>query len=113
MKITFTLIDFGFNPIWPSRMALWSTHFGGYNEDFLNPSSNECLDSVKQITQDFWKLYTAEEPEHSDVHALPYPINVDGGGNVLALEPPWDCFPDTTASVLGQKSGFLPVKMTT
>ena len=24
-----------------------------------------------------------------------------------------DCFPDTSASVLGQKSGFLPVKMTT
>ena len=113
MKITFRLIDFGFNPIWPSRMALWSAHFGGYNEDFLNPSSNECLDSVKQITQNFWKLYTAEEPEHSDVHALPYPINVDTEGNVLALEPPWDCFPDTTASALGQKSGFLPVKMTT
>ena len=94
-------------------MALWSAHFGGYDEAFLNPSSNECLDSVKQITQNFWELYTAEEPEHSDVHALPYPINVDAEGNISALEPPWDCFPDTAASVLGQKSGFLPVKMTT
>ena len=51
--------------------------------------------------------------EHSDVHLLPYPVNVDMDGNVTALEAPWDCFPDTSAPVLGAKSGVFPEKLTT
>ena len=38
---------------------------------------------------------------------------VDEEGNVTALEPPWDCFPDTSAPVLGSKSGVFPEKLTT
>ena len=71
---------------------------------------------VQEISGGFWELYTADDPEHSDVHMLPYPINVDGDtGEVTALEEPWNCFPDTSAKVLGCKSTFppLPVKLTT
>ena len=32
---------------------------------------------------------------------------------VSALAAPWHLFPDTPASVLGAKSGFLPAKLTT
>ena len=78
-----------------------------------NPESDECLAKVREISQDFWALYTSEEPEHSDVHLLPYPINVDAEGNVTPLESPWDCFPDTCAPVIGSKSGYLPEKLTT
>ena len=95
------------------RMALWSAHFGGYDEAYLNPSSDDCLSKVQETSQAFWQLYTADEPEHSDCHVLPYPINVDEEGNVTALEAPFDCFPDTSASILGQKSGYLPEKLTT
>ena len=92
------------------RLALWSAHLGQFHEDFLQPESDDCLEKIKEITQDFWNLYTAEESEHSDVHLLPYPINVDEEGNVTALEEPWNCFPDTSAQVLGAKSAFPPNK---
>ena len=69
---------------------------------------------VNEVSQGFWELFTAEDPEHSDVHMLPYPVCVDAEtGDVTALESPWDCFPDTSANVLGCKSSFLPIKLTT
>ena len=68
---------------------------------------------IKETTQEFWDLYTADEPQHSDVKMLPYPINVDEEGNVTALDAPWNCFPDTSASVLGGKSLLLGEKITT
>ncbi len=95
------------------RMALWSAHLGGYDPAYDDPASDECLAKVKEVTKGFWDLYTADNPEHSDVHMLPYPVNVDDDGNVTALEAPWDCFPDTSAPVLGAKSGYLPGKLTT
>ena len=95
------------------RMASWAAHLGGYDEAFLQPESEDCFSKVKETTQEFWDLYTADEPQHSDVHMLPYPINVDEEGNVTALDAPWDCFPDTSASVLGKKSKLLGEKITT
>ncbi len=78
-----------------------------------NPSSDECLEKVREVSAANWENYTADEPNHSDVHILPYPIKVDNEGNVSALDEPWNCFPDTTASVIGIKSGYLPAKLTT
>ena len=95
------------------RMALWSAHLGGFDEAYLNPNSEECVAKVKEVSQGFWDAYTADDPEHSDVHLLPYPIMVDQCGEVSHLDAPWDCFPDTSASVLGGKSGYLPAKLTT
>ena len=66
------------------------------------------------MSEQFWQDYTADEPKHCDVHMLPYPINVNSeSGDVTSLDEPWDCFPDTTAKVLGQKSNMYPVKLTT
>ena len=95
------------------RMALWAAHLGGYDEVYQQPEQEDCWTKFKETAQEFWNLYTADEPQHSDVHMLPYPINVDEEGNVTPLESPWDCFPDTSAPVLGAKSGYLPAKLTT
>ena len=95
------------------RSALWAAHLGGHDEAYLNPGSDECLAKVREVTSGFWDLYIGEEAQHSDVHALPYPVSIDEEGNVSALEEPWNCFPDTSASVMGAKSGYLPVKLTT
>ena len=95
------------------RMALWSAHLGGYDEALLQPESDDCLAKVREVAKANWELYTALEPEHSDVHLLPYPINVDEEGSITALDAPWDCFPDTSAPVIGNKSGYLPEKLTT
>ena len=89
------------------RMALWSAHFGGYDKDYLNPASDDCLSKVREMSQGFWEIYTQEDPQHSDCHVLPYPIFVDVDGNVMELDEPWNCFPDTIAPVLGKKSELL------
>ena len=95
------------------RMALWANHFGQTFPEFLDPSTNECFEMVKDLTSKYWMMYTAEHPVHSDIHILPYPIHVDELGNVSSLDKPWNCFPDTSAPVLGHKSGLLPGKLTT
>jgi len=96
------------------RMALWAAHFGGHQDVFENPNTSECRGKVVEISEKFWEDYIADDPKHCDVHMLPYPINIDPDcGNVSSLEAPWDCFPDTTAKVLGQKSNLYPVKLTT
>ena len=95
------------------RMALWAAHLGGSCKELRNPGSDECLEKVREITNQYWETYTQDEPVHSDVHMLPYPIKVEDDGKVTALEKPWNCFPDTSAKVLGAKSGYLPGKLTT
>ena len=87
------------------RIALWAAHLGGHKKEYLQPESDECLGKVKEITDRFWDLYTADKPKHSDVKMLPYPINVDKKGKVTALKEPWNCFPDTQASVIGATTG--------
>jgi len=95
------------------RTALWSAHLGAYHPDIEQPQSQACLDHVRQVTSDFWELYTAESPQHSDTHMLPYPLYVSPSGEVIAKEAPWDKFPDTEAPVVGTKCGLLPAKLTT
>ena len=112
------------------RMALWSAHLGGYNPAFEDPSTEECLSYVRGVTGEFWSVYTAEEPQGSEVHLLPYPLHVSETGDINPLDDPWDRFPgelqynahvcsycwyflDTKASVKGAKSGVLPNKLTT
>ena len=95
------------------RMALWSAHLGECHPAFLNPETDECLNKVRENVMSFWNTYVKDEPEHSDIHMLPYPLTVDFDGDVMPLVEPFDCFPDTSAKVLGCKSGFLPAKLTT
>jgi phospholipase D1/2 len=95
------------------RMALWSAHFGGFDISFLNPSTQKCMDRVNEMTQSYWEQYSRGFPKHCDIHMLPYPIKVDAEGNVTNLEAPYDCFPDTTANVLGNPSLTIPQKITT
>jgi len=95
------------------RLALWSSHLGGYDEAYENPGSWDCVERVRAVSSEFWEIYTADEPVHSDIHLLPYPLAVSEMGDVSSLDAPWDTFPDTLAPVVGTKSGILPVKLTT
>ncbi len=95
------------------RMALWAAHLAGADEAYADPSSDDCLAKVREVTEAFWADYTAEEPKQCEAHMLPYPVTVDEEGHVSALESPFDRFPDTQASVLGKRSGYLPSKLTT
>ena len=113
------------------RLALWSAHLGGYNPALEDPNTQECLSYVRAVTEDFWSIYTADEPEGSDIHLLPYPLHISDTGDVNPLEEPWDKFPgrsqllnphlpltlslslDSNAYVKGAKSCVLPSKLTT
>ena len=95
------------------RLALWSSHLGGYDPAYEDPGTRECLDRVREVSQQFWQIYTADQPTHSDIHLLPYPLLVSETGDLSALSQPWNCFPDTVAPVVGTKSGMLPAKLTT
>ncbi len=86
---------------------------GGCDESYATPASDECLAKVREVTSAAWEAYTAEEPSNVPCQMLPYPVKVAADGEVTALEEPFNCFPDTSAKVLGKKSGFLPVKLTT
>ena len=95
------------------RMALWAAHLGGYAQEYANPGSDLCLEKVKDITNNFWLHYIKPEPEASKVHMMPYPVNIGDFGKVAPLPAPFDCFPDTEASVLGERCSTLPMKLTT
>lgn len=95
------------------RTALWSAHLGGYHSAYEDPASQECLQQVRDVTSQFWEIYTMDEPTFSHIHMLPYPLNVSETGDVTPLESPWDTFPDTIAPVQGTKSWSLPAKLTT
>ena len=94
------------------RTALWSAHLGGFHPDIVEPSSDICLNHVRTITENYNKVYMKETPEHSDVHLLPYPIKVLQNGKVKCRSYRTS-FPDTTAPILGRRSGYLPEKLTT
>ena len=94
------------------RLALWSAHLGGYDSAYEDPASWDCLSRVREVTSEFWDIYTAEEPTHSDIHLLPYPLLVSETGDLSSLDSPWHFFPDTIAPVVGCKSGLLPAKLT-
>ena len=95
------------------RLALWSAHIGGYRDSIRHPGTGPCLKDVSRIARDNWTGYVSPTPAASKVHLLPYPVTVRRTGEVAALPSPHHTFPDTSAAVLGTKSGFLPVKLTT
>lgn len=95
------------------RMALWAAHLGGVYEEILNPASSDCVKKVQEISTEYWDRYKEEDPEHEDVKLLRYPVNIDEDGIVSALEEPFNCFPDTAAPILGNKSNYMPPKLTT
>ena len=90
-----------------------SAHLGGYDPSFMDPSSQECVEKVREVTRNFQEVYLAEDMEEQNkVHMLPYPVLVHQDGSVEA-EPGWEVFPDTEGLVCGKKSGVLPGNLTT
>ena len=94
------------------RMALWAEHLAQIEEEFLDPGSLECVQKVNEIAQTNLELFSTDDPEHMEGYLLRYPIQVEQDGTVAALEG-HECFPDSSASVLGSNSGLLPSKLTT
>merc|ERR1712107_836166 len=88
------------------RMALFAAHLGGHHDAFLEPSSEECVSRVREVSEAFQQVYLEEEPPEQpvNVHLLPYPIQVESDGAVNAL-PGWENFPDTQVPLSLSSSG--------
>lgn len=96
------------------RMALWCEHLLLEEDMFLRPGSLECVRGVNELADENWRLYAAEEFGQDQLpgHLLSYPIRVLPTGKITSL-PGFECFPDTTAKVLGATSEYLPPVLTT
>ncbi|KAK6153741.1 hypothetical protein DH2020_013380 [Rehmannia glutinosa] len=95
------------------RMALWYEHLGMLDDSFLQPQNQKCVRKVNEMADKYWDLYANEELERDlPGHLLRYPIGISSEGAVTEL-PGHEFFLDTKARVLGLKSDYLPLILTT
>ncbi|KAI9192102.1 hypothetical protein LWI28_018347 [Acer negundo] len=98
------------------RMSLWHEHFGGLDDEFIQPERVECVRLMNRTADDNWKMYSRNDGGglNQDIigHLLKYPIEVTNNGSVTTL-PGFEFFPDTQARIFGNKSEFLPPILTT
>jgi phospholipase D1/2 len=83
------------------RMSLWYEHLGELQEEFNDPGSLKCIQTMNKKAEEFWKIYTSDNPEDNlHGHLLSYPIDVTSEGTVTERKGV-KFFPDTEALVLG------------
>jgi phospholipase D1/2 len=96
------------------RLHCWASITNKMEEVFKNPSSVECVRRMNEIAEENWSNFVSPQPVEMDSHLIPYPVDIDQYGNVLAHTANEDgVFPDTRASVLGTPSLTLPDILTT
>ena len=98
------------------RTSLWYEHTGGGANDILllEPHSLECVEQMRSIGDQMWKIYSANEVVDMDgVHLVSYPVTVTENGQVEDLDGGGGRFPDTNTLVKGKRSKVLPPIFTT
>lgn len=105
----FTYISFSLQ-VYGYRTSLWAEHLGTVDDRFKDPSSLDCVRYVKQIAEDNWQRFTAEENRTLQGHLLKYPVKVEADGKINAL-PDQECFPDVGGKILGAPTS-LPDTLT-
>ncbi|GFZ08099.1 phospholipase D alpha 4 [Actinidia rufa] len=96
------------------RMSLWYEHTGRAEALFREPCTSECVQTIRGIGDQMWKIYSGEEViDMEGVHLVTYPINVKSDGFVEDLEDGGSYFPDTRTLVKGKRSKILPPIVTT
>ena len=86
------------------RLHTWASITGQMNEAFRNPSSPQCVNAMNKIADQNWKEYLGEDTVDMESHLLPFPLEFRGGEIKPRTGLNGGKFPDTNASVLGQKS---------
>lgn len=94
------------------RLGLWAEHLGMVQPVFKNPASLDCVKAVWELSRRNWECYAAKKVCDLDGHLLAYPVKIEPDGTVKQLSAV-KFFPDTSAHILGKRSSFLPVKLTT
>ncbi|XP_010933911.2 phospholipase D beta 1 isoform X1 [Elaeis guineensis] len=86
--------------IYGYRMSLWAEHTGTLEECFTRPESLECMKRVRDMGEQNWKQYVADEITEMRGHLLKYPVSVDRKGKVKPL-PGCETFPDMGGNICG------------
>lgn len=94
------------------RKALWAEHMGTAAPINIDPSSIECMRSVRWLAEEALRAYIAPGDAPTPRHLLLYPLHVNLDGTVCA-RPDCPTFPDTSGSVIGARSNVLPTPLTT
>ncbi|KVH88720.1 hypothetical protein Ccrd_025990, partial [Cynara cardunculus var. scolymus] len=63
------------------------------DDEFMEPESLACMQSVNKLAEDNWRKYTSDDFSPLQGHLLKYPIKVDANGKVSPL-PRHEHFPD-------------------
>jgi len=94
------------------RLRLFEEHLGVQDERLIHPFAGSCVRMIQQITEKNWQDFTSGDDVRMTGHAVPYPIDVQDDGTITDL-PGYTNFPDTSAAIAGNKSNYLPMKLTT
>lgn len=93
------------------RMSLWAEHLQADHHSFKEPWRVDCVRKVREIGEEYWKQFTADEVTEMKGHLLTYPVKVEDSGKVVPL-PDCEVFPDVGGKILGS-STQLPDSLTT
>ncbi|TVU31948.1 hypothetical protein EJB05_23660, partial [Eragrostis curvula] len=92
--------------IYGYRMSLWAEHIGAIEENFHYPESLECMRRVRQLGEENWKQFVADDVTEMRGHLMKYPVSVDRKGKVKPLQG-CTTFPDLGGNICGS---FLAIQ---
>ncbi|KAK6125104.1 hypothetical protein DH2020_041168 [Rehmannia glutinosa] len=96
------------------RMSLWYEHTGRAEEVYKEPQSLECVQIIRSIGDEMWKIYSQEEVQDmGGVHLVTYPVNITDKGSVEDLNEGDGHFPDMKTPIKGKRSKVLSSIFTT
>ena len=96
------------------RLHCWATITNKMENVFKDPSSLQCVRRLNEIAEQNWNDFISPQDIEMDSHLIPYPIEIDENGCILAHSANTQgVFPDTKASVLGSPSLQIPEILTT
>jgi len=96
------------------RLHCWGHLMGCVDDSFRDPSSLDCVRRVNSIATENYECFINDEACDMTSSLVPYPISLSKDGTVEAKTingQPY--FPDTSAPILGKRSGMLPEYLTT
>lgn len=94
------------------RMGLWAEHTNKVIDEYLDPSSVECVQKINSQAEDNLLKYCQNELCALNGYLIKYPIEVKANGDVIA-RPKLANFPDSDLPVLGSTVRELPLKLST
>ncbi|KAL6585128.1 Phospholipase D alpha 4 [Orobanche minor] len=96
------------------RMSLWYEHTGRADEIYKEPQSLDCVQKIRSIGDEMWKIYNQDEVQDmGGVHLVTYPVNITERGCVEELVGGDGHFPDTKTPIKGKRSKVLSSIFTT